>query len=137
VLRWFYRWLVVIDPLVRRWYHARGIGNTVDLIVAGRRTGLPRPVLLGLLRVGNALYLGHPNGDVAWTRNFENAGVGEVRPHGFPAFDVRPIRLAIGEERDAVITATWHQHPFPGNLIYYLARRHIRAVGAFFRLEPA
>jgi hypothetical protein len=128
---------VFIDPLVRGWYRGRGIGNTVDLIVPGRRTGRPRPVLLGLLRVGDRVYLGHPNGDVAWTRNLEAAGAGEVRPHDFPAFTVRPVRLGDGDERDAVISATWHQHPFPGNVLYFLARRHIRAVGAYFRLEPA
>jgi hypothetical protein len=121
--------------LVRRWYTARGIGNTIDLVVTGRRSGLERHVLLGLLRVGDGLYLGHPNGDVAWTRNLEAATVGEIRPHSFPSFSVRPVRLPAGHERDAVITATWHQHPFPGNLLYYLARRHIHAVGTFFRLE--
>lgn len=128
---------MLIDPLVRRWFAARGIGNTIDLVVTGRRSGLPRRVLLGLLRVGDRIYLGHPNGDIAWTRNLEEAGIGEIRPHDFPAFTVRPVRLGAGQERDAVITATWHQHPFPGNLLYFLARRHIRAVGTFFRLEPA
>lgn len=122
---------------MRRWYVARGIGNTVDLVVTGRRTGRPRHVLLGLLRVADRIYLGHPNGDVAWTRNLETAALGEIRPYRFPAFTVRPVRLAAGHERDAVIGVTWHQHPFPGNLLYYLARGHIRAVGTYFRLEPA
>ena len=73
-LRWFYRFLVLIDPLVRAWYGRFGLGITVDLIVRGRRSGRPRPVLLGLLRVDGQLYLGHPNGDVDWTRNLEAAG---------------------------------------------------------------
>lgn len=93
-------------------------------------------MLLGLLRVGDRIYLGHPNGDVAWTRNLESAGVGELRPRGFAPLTVRPVRLPPGAERDAAIAATWHQHPFPGNVLYYLARRHISAVGTFFRLEP-
>ncbi len=135
-LRWFYRFLVLIDPLVRAWYRPFGLGNTVDLVVPGRRTGMPRPVLLGLLRVDGRMYLGHPNGDVAWTRNFEAAGVGELRLHGLPALVVRPIRLPPGPEREAAIRATWRQHPFPGNLMYYFARGHIRDVGTFFRLEP-
>jgi hypothetical protein len=136
-LRGFYRFLVLIDPLVRAWYAPFGLGNTVDLLVAGRRTGKPRHVLLGLLRVDGQLYLGHPNGDVAWTRNLEGAGHGEVRLHGLPSLLVRPVRLTPGPEREAAIRATWHQHPFPGNLMYYLARDHIRVVGTFFRLEPA
>jgi len=135
-LRWFYRFLVLIDPLVRAWYRPFGLGNTVDLVVPGRLTGRQRSVLLGLLRVDGRMYLGHPNGDVAWTRNFEAAGLGELRLRGLPALLVRPIRLPPGPEREAVIRATWHQHPFPGNLMYFLARGHVRAVGTFFRLEP-
>jgi len=135
-LRWFYRFLVFSDPLVRAWYRPFGLGNTVDLVVRGRRTGRPRPVLLGLLRVDGRMYLGHPNGDVAWTRNFEAAGEGELDIRGLPPFLVRPIRLPPGPERQAVIRATWRQHPFPGSLMYYLSRGHIRAVGTFFRLEP-
>jgi hypothetical protein len=122
--------------VVRVWFRGHAIGNVVDLVVTGRRSGLPRPVLLGLLRVGEHLYLGSPNGEVPWTRNLEAAGFAEVRPHGFPSFTVRPVRLGPGEERDAVALVTWRQHPFPGNLWYYFARRHIRAVGTFFRLEP-
>ena len=136
-LHWFYRFLVLIDPLVRTWYARFGLGNTIDLVVPGRRSGRPRAVLLGLLRVDGQLYLGHPNGDVAWTRNLEAAGVGELRLHGLATLTFRPVRLPPGDEREAAIRATWRQHPFPGNLIYYLARDHIRAVGAFFRLEPA
>lgn len=135
-LRWFYRFLVLIDPLVRAWYRRFGIGITVDLIVRGRRSGHPRPVLLGLLRVGDQLYLGHPNGDVDWTRNLDAAGEAELRSRGLPPLSIRPVRLDPGPERDAAIRATWHQQPFPGNLIYFLARRHIAAVGTYFRLEP-
>jgi len=135
-LRWFYRFLVLIDPLVRAWYARAGLGNTVDLLVRGRRTGRPRRVLLGLLRVDDRMYLGHPNGDVAWTRNLEAAGQGEMQFHGLPGLLFRPVRLTPGPEREAAIRATWRQHPFPGNLMYYLARDHIREVGTFFRLEP-
>lgn len=134
-LRWFYRLLRLIDPLVRTWYGPLGIGNTIDLVVRGRRSGRPRHILLGLLRVDGRFYLGHPNGDVAWTRNLEAAGEGELQIRGMAPSTIRPIRLAPGAERDAAIRATWRQHPFPGNLIYWLARDHIRAVGTFFRLE--
>jgi hypothetical protein len=136
-LRWWYRFLVLIDPLVRPRYQAFGIGITVELVVAGRVTGQPRSVLLGLLRVGDRMYLGHPNGDMAWTRNFEAAGRAELHIRGLPPLAVRPIRLPPGPERDAVLRVTWRQQPFPGNLFYFLARNHIRAVGTYFRLEPA
>jgi len=48
-------------------------------------------------------------------------------------------RLALkdGPERDAVIAATARQQPFPGNLVYRAAQRHITAVGVYFRLEPS
>jgi hypothetical protein len=49
---------------------------------------------------------------------------------------LRAIPLSDGPERDAVIAATWRQQPFPGNLVYRAAQRHIKAVGAYFRLEP-
>jgi len=52
------------------------------------------------------------------------------------AHPVRAERLPDGDERDAVILATAHQQPFPGNLLYRAARPHILAVGAYFRLEP-
>src|SRR3990172_3833083 len=49
-LRRFYRFLVLVDPLVRTWYRPFGLGNTIDLVVPGRRSGKPRRVLLGLQR---------------------------------------------------------------------------------------
>ena len=42
-----------------------------------------------------------------------------------------------GVERDAVIFATADQQPFPGNLLYRVARRHILSEGRYFRLDPA
>lgn len=39
-------------------------------------------------------------------------------------------------ERDAVILVTSEQQPFPGNLMYRAARRHILSEGRYFRLEP-
>jgi hypothetical protein len=136
--RWFpiqYRFIRLLDPLARAWWRAVGLGNVVELRVAGRRTGRARSVLLGLLRDGDHWFLGHPNGDVAWTRNLEAAETAELvfrSPIGIP---VRASRLAPGALRDAAIAATG-QHVFPGNLVYRLARRHIRAVGAYFLIEP-
>src|SRR4051794_35938391 len=94
-------WLITrVDPVVRAWWRSYGLGNVVELRVAGRRTGRPRPVLVGLLRSGGRWFLGHPNGDVAWTRNLEAGGGAEISfrwPAGLP---VRAQRLPHGALRD-------------------------------------
>ena len=129
-----YRLIRLLDPLIRRWWRVAGLGNVVDLRVTGRRTGLPRHVLLGLLRDGDRWFLGHPNGDVAWTLNLEAAGGGEVGFADGQSLRVGATRLPAGDLRDRAIAAT-RQHVFPGNLIYRLAWSHIRAVGAYFLVE--
>jgi hypothetical protein len=48
---------------------------------------------------------------------------------------IRATVLPPGEVRDRAILAT-SQHPFPANLIYRLARAHVRSVGVFFEVEP-
>jgi hypothetical protein len=130
-----YRLIRLLDPLVRAWWQAFGLGNVVELRVAGRRSGRVRRVLLGLLRDEGRWFLGHPNGDVGWSRNLEAAGTADLALHGLPALTIRAIRLPDGTLRDRAILATG-QHVFPGNLVYRLARRHIRAVGVFFSIEP-
>ena len=135
-LRIEYRLIRFVDPLVRPVYLAAGLADTAELVARGRRTGRRRSVLVGLLELEGRWYVGHPNGEAAWTRNLEAAGGGEILRRGQGPLGVRAVRLADGPERDAAIAATWHEHPFPGNVIYWLARRHIRAVGAYFRLEP-
>jgi deazaflavin-dependent oxidoreductase (nitroreductase family) len=129
-----YRLIRLLDPLVRRSWHVAGLGNVVELRVVGRRTGLPRSVLLGLLRDGNRWFLGHPSGDVAWTRNLEAAGEATIAFASGRSLPVRASRLPDGDLRDRAIAATG-QHVFPGNLVYRLARAHIRAVGTFFVIE--
>lgn len=129
-----YRLIRLLDPLVRAWWHAFSLGNVVELRVAGRRSGRVRGVLLGLLRDNGHWFLGHPNGDVAWTRNLEAAGTADLVFHGLPPLTVKAARLADGNLRDRAILATG-QHVFPGNLVYRLARPHIRAVGTFFEVE--
>jgi hypothetical protein len=135
VFRASYRLIRIGDPVIRPVWQAVGIGNVVDLHVKGRKSGTDRRVLLGLLRVAGQMYLGHPNGPAGWTRNLEAAGEARITMRGLPPIHVRPIPLHRGAERDAVIGAT-SQHPFPGNLLYRLAREHVRAVGVYFRLEP-
>jgi hypothetical protein len=136
-LRAQYRLIRLLDPLIRPIWSAVGLADTEELIVAGRISGRPRSVLVGLLLVDGRWYVGHPNGEAAqWVRNLAAAGRAAVRRRGGSAIPVRIWPLPPGSERDRIIRATFEQHPFPGNLVYYLARRHISAVGAFFRLEP-
>jgi len=132
--RLLYRILALIDPLVRRWWRRFGIGNVVELTVGRRDGGGHRSRLIGLLRVDERRYLGHPNGHVGWTRDLGAAGEGSLRwpregPRRFQATPLTP-----GDEREQAIRATG-QHPFPGNLVYRLGRRHVRAAGVFFRLD--
>jgi hypothetical protein len=138
VFRVSYRLVRLIDPLIRSWIAngLPGLGGIVDVRTIGRRTGRPRRILLTLLRVGDAWYLGHPNGGAAWISNAEAAGRLEVEPSGAGGPGRRPVRLASGPERDAVIRATWRQQPFPANLLYRAAARHVAAVGIYLRLDP-
>jgi hypothetical protein len=129
-----YRVIRIVDPLVRSWWRPFGLGNVVELRVAGRRSGHVRRVLLGLLRDDGRWFVGHPNGDVEWTRNLEAAITADLAFHAGPVVTVRASRLEDGPLRDRAIALTG-QHPFPGNLVYRLARPHIRAVGTYFELR--
>jgi hypothetical protein len=135
--RWFpiqYRLIRLLDPFARTTWRGFGLGNVVELQVAGRHTGRQRRVLLGLLRDGEHWFLGHPNGDVAWTPNLEAAGAGTLVFRPPTTIPIRATRLEPGPLRDRAIAATG-QHVFPGNLIYRLARAHVRAVGTYFLVE--
>jgi hypothetical protein len=135
--RWLpvqYRVIKLLNPLVRFLWRGFGIGNIVELRVVGRRTGQTRSVMLGLIRDGNRWFLGHPNGDVPWTLNLAAAGTALLIFRPPTAIAIKARRLEPGELRDRAIAATG-QHVFPGNLIYRLARAHVRAVGAYFLIE--
>jgi hypothetical protein len=69
--------------------------------------------------------------------NGEAAGWVEVDPARSRGARQRLVRLPPGPERDAVIRATWSQQPFPADVLYRAARRHVAAVGVYHRLEPA
>jgi hypothetical protein len=133
----FYSILRLLDPIIRMWWRTFGIGITAQLTVRGRRSGRQRSVLVGLLNVDRHQYVGHPNGPVDWTRNLAAAGEARVAQRPGMWATLRAVPLADGPELDAVIAATARQQPFPGNLVYYAARRHIKAVGVYFRLEPS
>jgi hypothetical protein len=138
--RWFfralYRVLRLLDPLIRWWWRSGtpGLARSADVLVAGRVSGRPRSVLVTLLTVDGVGYIGHPNGAAPWTRNVEAAGSFELGFADGRRTQVRAIRVSAGPEREAVIRATWSQQPFPGNVIYSLARRHVRQVGVYYRL---
>ena len=129
------------DPLIRPMWGSSALRNVVELRVAGRRSGAQRRVLLTLLRDGGQWFLGHPNGEVDWTRNLEAAGTADVVfPRSMP-IAIRARRLDPGDHdqglvRDRALRAIG-QHPFPGNIVYRLALRHIRAAGVYFAIDPA
>lgn len=131
-----YAFIRVIDPLLRWTWFSIGLGITSRLIVRGRRTGRERSVLVGLIRVDRTWYVGHPNGEVAWTANLRSAARAVVAPRPEASIGVRAEPLPCGPERDAVILATAQQQPFPANLLYRGARRHILSEGRYFRLHP-
>jgi deazaflavin-dependent oxidoreductase (nitroreductase family) len=137
VFRIAYALLRFIDPVLRLAWRANvvGMARTVDLVVAGRRSGRPRRTLLTLLSIDDAWYVGHPNGPSGWTRNLEAAGTAEVKAADGGTQRVAAINLRDGSERTKVIARTPAQQPFPGSVLYALAQRHIQAVGVYFRLE--
>jgi hypothetical protein len=136
--RAFYRVIRALAPFVRSAiaHGAPGVDGIVELRYVGPRSGRPRRTLVTLMTVDDHWYVGHPNGPTAWVRGIEGAGVVEVDPPGSLGSRFAVRTLAPGPERDAVIRATWSQQPFPANLIYRAARRHVAAVGVYHRLDP-
>lgn len=130
-----YRILAFADPLIRAVWRRVGIGNVFELRVNRRNGRGVRSRMVGLLTAEGEAYLGHPSGHVGWTRDLEASGTGLLRWPNGDDWRFRATRLANGEERERAIRAT-SQHPFPGNLVYRLGRRHVRARGVYFRLDP-
>jgi len=130
-------WIVRrLDRPIRAWWRRFGLADTVELVVAGRRTGRPRAVLVGLLVVDGRWYVGHPSGDAGWTRNLRAAGRAVVVDRRGRRTTVRASLLGPGPERRAVVEATWRQHPLPARPLYRAARSHILRWGVYFRLGP-
>ena len=136
IFRAAYAVLRVVDPILRRSWLTTGLGITSRLTVRGRRSGRERGVLVGLITSGGNWYVGHPNGEVAWTANLRSASVARVSPAPGTEVDVTAEALEAGPERDGVIVAAGQQQPFPANLLYRAARRHIGSEGRYFRLTP-
>lgn len=135
VFRVGYAFLRLTDPLLRAAWMTGGLGITSRLEVTGRRTGAPRSVLVGLLRVDGRWYVGHPNGTAPWIANLAASQRARVWPGPNAPVDATATELGPGDERTRVIEATARQQPFPANLLYRGARRHVLAVGRYFRLE--
>jgi len=132
----FYRLLRLMEPLIRGLTRRFGVGDTVEVTIRRRTSGSGRPVLLGLLRIRGDWYIGHPNGACGWTRDLDAAGgQASVSAAWLGPTLVRATLLQPGDERSEVVAATYRQHPFPGTVLYWLARRHVRAVGRYYRLE--
>ena len=127
--------LRLTDPFWSRLTRRRGLGDTVELVVVGRRTGQARRVMVGLLAVGDRRYVGHANARAAWLANLAAAGEGRLTVDGSSPILVRATRLAPGAEQDAVARAGGYQHPFPVDIAYRVAWASIRRDGVFFRIE--
>lgn len=136
IFRAAYSLIRALDPLLSAAWAAGGLGITSQLTVRGRSTGRDRSVLVGLIELNGRWYVGHPNGDVSWTANLRSAGRGRIAPRANTPLEVTARPLGHGPERDAVIWATAGQQPFPANLLYWAARRHIFSEGRYFGLEP-
>lgn len=133
--RVLYGLLALLDPLFRIVWHQAGLGNVIQVTIPGRSSGRPRRTLLGLLSSGGNWYLGHPNGPAQWTRNLDAAGGRlQIAWPGQAPVSFRADPLPPGPEREQAILAT-DQHPFPGDVIYRLGRRHVLATGRYYRLE--
>jgi hypothetical protein len=134
-----YRLLRLVDPLLRLGWRAGfpSFDRTIEVRVPGRRSGRERRTLVTLLTVEGVPYIGHPNGAAPWTRNVEASPTIDLVDAAGRAEAYVAMPLDEGPEREAVIRATWTQQPFPGNVIYAAARRHVGCVGVYFRLAPA
>ena len=109
--------------------------NIIELELTGRRSGRDRTVLVTLLRLNGAWYVGHPNGRAPWLANLESAGVVKATVLGQAPVRVRSVPLPLGEERTAVIRETSRQQLIPARPLYWAARRHILRAGIYHRLE--
>ena len=133
-----YRLVRLADPAVRAVRRLVPVATIEELRMVGRATGRQRRVLVTLLTVEGRTYAGHPNGSrAAWVRNLLADGRATLVYRDGRRVQVRASLVAGGPERAAVIRSTFAQQPIPANLVYWLARRHVDAVGMYFRLDPS
>jgi F420H(2)-dependent quinone reductase len=124
------------DGMTRTIRRVAGFGPVEEFIIVGRTSGQERHKFLSLLEVGGAWYVGHPNGRRShWVRNLEAAGSATIVRRDGTRTRVKATLLPDGPERDAAVTASGRQQPFPVSLAYRGARGHINQVGEYFRLD--
>jgi hypothetical protein len=134
--RALYRLIRILDPAIRLVRRLVPIATIEELRVQGRSSGRQRRVLVTILSVAGQSYAGHPNGTrAAWVRNLLADGRATIAYRDGRQVEVRTSLVPGGPERAAVLRANYRQQPFPANVIYWLARRHIDVVGMYFRLE--
>jgi hypothetical protein len=114
-----------------------GFGPVEEIVIRGRKTGRERHLFLVVARTDDGWIVGHPNGERAqWVRNLTAAGSAEVIDRHGATTPVRATLLLPGPDRDAAIDEQARQQVLGPRTLYRLAREHIRAGGAFFRLDP-
>jgi deazaflavin-dependent oxidoreductase (nitroreductase family) len=106
-----------------------------EVLVVGRKSGTERSYLLTLIDVDSRWAIGHPNGRSQWVRNLEAAGRAVVVHRDGSRTEAAATLLPDGPERDAAIAFVGRQ-PFPAGPIYRHGRKHVTAVGCYFRLVP-
>ena len=119
----------VFNPLAMRF----GIGGTITLAVAGRRTGRPHNVPVILATHQGARYLVSTRGESDWVRNLRAVGKGELRSRStterFRAAEVP------SEERPPIIAA---YRAVAGKTVHtYFAKLPDPADHPTFRIEPS
>ena len=125
------------DRMTRTIRRVAGFGPVEEFIIVGRTSGKERHKFLSLLEVDGAWYVGHPNGRRShWVRNLDAAGSATIVRRDGTRTRVNATLLPDGPERDAAVTASGRQQPFPAGLIYRRAHGHITQVGEYFRLDP-
>jgi deazaflavin-dependent oxidoreductase (nitroreductase family) len=94
-------WLVrrLFNPLAMRF----GLGGSVTLTVAGRRSGSPHSVPVFPVDHGGSRYLVSARGESDWVRNLRSTGTGEVRSGSGPAERFTAVEVPVGE-RAPIIT---------------------------------
>ena len=111
-------------------------GEVAVLSLIGRKTGMARPVSVGLVVLGGRRYVGHANGMTAWLFNLAEMETVMLTIAREPALAVHPIALELGPERDAVIDAAGRRGPLHNRPLYRASRGHIRRAGIYYRLDP-
>jgi hypothetical protein len=135
--RWrFFFWaLYRTAPLFAFVRARRPMPPVEELVIRGRRSGVPRSVLLQLVEAPRGTYVVEPSGMPShWADNLAAAGRATIRYADGRRVDVSSEELGSGDERDAALDAQPNNQPRPMRFMYRRARLHIGAVGRVFRL---